>query len=498
MFKPQFRAARGRYAALICALALAAAAPAWAGWDATSTHALPLKPTVASQAVPADTPLHIIVSLKLQNPAGLQSFLQNQHTPGNPQYGVTLTPAQFAAAYSPSAAQAQAVADYLASQGFSNIQTTPNRTLITADGSAAIAQNAFNTALVQFQFKGKTLRVATQDVQVPSTLGGVVLAVLGLQDTGDMMTNHQVFPAYDGVSHTAVPAQSGDPTTATLQPTFTPDAFRKAYDAGTTPEGANTTVAIISGGTDLSQVMLDLRQAERDFKLPYVPVSIKQVGPVPTPQVTDNDGEWDLDSQSSSGIAGNVKQITFYNGTGLDDGITLGANKFATDNTAKALNISIGGCESVNFASGTVATDDQAFMQAEAQGQTVFVSSGDAGAACGVVINLATPQGGVPQQVEYPASSPFVVAVGGTSLFTDANFNYATETAWNAGGGGNSLFETAPSWQAGAGVLGAIATLRGVPDVSMNAGFILSPAAAFYSAADTVVAGRHEAVIGTS
>ncbi|MGH8539749.1 MAG: PKD domain-containing protein, partial [Stenotrophobium sp.] len=273
---------------------------------------------------------------------------------------------------------------------------------------------------------------------------------------------------------------------------------RKAYDAGTTPEGANTTVAIISGGTDLSQVILDLRQAEKDFNLPFVPVSIEQVDPVPNPQTPGNDDEWDLDSQSSSGIAGNVKQIIFYNGTALDDAITLGANKFATDNTAKALNISIGGCESVNFALGTVATDDQAFMQAASQGQTVFVSAGDAGAACGVVINLATPQGGVPQQVEYPASSPYVVAVGGTSLFTDADFNYATETAWNAGGGGNSLFETAPSWQAGAGVLGAIATLRGVPDVSMNAGFNLSPAAAFYSAADTVVAGRHEAVIGTS
>src|SRR5262249_1073559 len=162
-----------------------------------------------------------------------------------------------------------------------------------------------------------------------------------------------------------------------LTASYTAADFRHAYDADAAPDGSNTTVAIITAGTDLVQVRANLQQAERDAGLPYVPTTVVQTEPVPDPQATDNDGEWDLDSQSSSGIAWNVKQIVFYNGAALDTGITLGTNRFVSDNLAKALNISIGGCEIVNSVVGAIATDDQAFMQAQAQGQTVFVSSGD-------------------------------------------------------------------------------------------------------------------------
>jgi PKD repeat protein len=131
------------------------------------------------------------------------------------------------------------------------------------------------------------------------------------------------------------------------------------------------------------------------------------------------------------------------------------------------------------------------------QGQTWFASAGDAGAACSVLINLGTPDTGIPD-VECPACSPYVVAVGGTSLETDANFNYVTELTWTGTGGGTSLFETAPSWQTGiVPTSAAMATLRGVPDISMNSGLNVGPAV-FYDAADVVVDGAHESVIGTS
>jgi subtilase family serine protease len=86
-----------------------------------------------------------------------------------------------------------------------------------------------------------------------------------------------------------------------------------------------------------------------------------------------------------------------------------------------------------------------------------------------VLLNFVTPDAGIPS-VEYPAASPYVVAVGGTSLFTDAGFNYATETAWDAGGGGTSLFETAPAWQAAVAPIAAVGGLRAVPDMAMESG----------------------------
>ncbi len=482
-------------------------APLAQAWVDTATKALPPASSITHSAVAGSTPLHLIVSLQLRNQSSLDAFLKNQHTAGSPQYGVTLTPDQFAAAYAPSTDQAQAVTAYLAQSGFSNIQVAGNRLLVTADGTAAVAQRAFNTQLVQYQVGGQTVYSNASAAQVPDSLAGTVLAVQGLQNVARHLTHRQMAQRFDlpvpagARAPATIPGNSANPTGATLTSTYTAADFRKAYDADAAPDGSGTTVAIISGGTDLIQVRADLQQAERDAGLPYVPTSVVQLEPVPNPQTTDNDGEWDLDSQSASGMAYNVKQIIFYNGASLDTGITLGANQFAVDNKAKALNISIGGCEALDSVLGEMATVDQSFKQAVAQGQTVFVSAGDAGAACGVVINLATPQSGVPQQVEYPASSPYVVAVGGTSLFVDSSGNYALETAWTATGGGNSLFEAAPDWQASSGAVPAATAplgLRGVPDVAMNAGFNLSPVAAFYSTADTVVAGRHESVIGTS
>jgi subtilase family serine protease len=69
----------------------------------------------------------------------------------------------------------------------------------------------------------------------------------------------------------------------------------------------------------------------------------------------------------------------------------------------------------------------------------------------------------------YPATSPYVIGVGGTALHLDANGNYQTETAWSGSGGGLSAFEHEPLYQALFGIGGNPRGLRGAPDVSYNA-----------------------------
>ena len=89
--------------------------------------------------------------------------------------------------------------------------------------------------------------------------------------------------------------------------------------------------------------------------------------------------------------------------------------------------------------------DDQVFLEAAAQGQTMFSSTGDTGSFCPV----ATPNGvpaGAPF-VGFPATSPYVIGVGGTTLVTNADGTYNSEVAWYAGGGGISQFEYSPYWQ---------------------------------------------------
>lgn len=81
----------------------------------------------------------------------------------------------------------------------------------------------------------------------------------------------------------------------------------------------------------------------------------------------------------------------------------------------------------------------------EKPGVTFVASSGDNG-----------------ESVEWPAASPHVLSVGGTSLYLDGDGNYSSETGWSGSGGGISLYEELPYYQSG----WLEATGRGVPDVS--------------------------------
>jgi subtilase family serine protease len=143
--------------------------------------------------------------------------------------------------------------------------------------------------------------------------------------------------------------------------------------------------------------------------------------------------------------------------------------------------------------------DDEVFGEAALQGITPFASSGDNGSACPSEGPNGVPLDG-PPDTAYPASSPYVVAVGGTYLFTNADYTYDFETAADFGGGGPSYFETSPFWQAytGSGTLPIVPSSevgdRGVPDVSMCAGgFELA-----ICAASIIVDGTATLIGGTS
>jgi subtilase family serine protease len=145
----------------------------------------------------------------------------------------------------------------------------------------------------------------------------------------------------------------------------------------------------------------------------------------------------------------------------------------------KAFNMSFGECEFQAYIDGAMILDDEVFGEAALHGITAFASSADQGSACPVVGTNGVPLSG-PPDTSYPASSPYVISVGGTNLFTNADYTFDFETAWESGGGGPSYFENPPFWQAytGSGTLpivpssegSAAGTGRGVPDVSMCAG----------------------------
>lgn len=176
-------------------LGAAGSAQAATAWSPTSTQAMRLANARLLGALPASAPLHIVVGLAVRNQAGLQQYVRSVETPGNPLYGRVLSPAQTLAAYGPSAAQVRAVASYLAGHGFTNLQAEPNNLLISAHATAAQADAAFNTQIDQFVQQGKVVYANVRPAQVPSTLHGVVVAVLGLTNVGRMTMPHLTRPA---------------------------------------------------------------------------------------------------------------------------------------------------------------------------------------------------------------------------------------------------------------------------------------------------------------
>ena len=246
--------------------------------------------------------------------------------------------------------------------------------------------------------------------------------------------------------------------------------FPAIYDASSLPSATNATIGIITSGS-LTQTISDLKSFASSAGYPTPPVTTTVVGTASSS--TSGTDEWNMDSQSSLAAAGGtIKSMILYNVSSLSDAaLAAGYNKAVTDNKARAINVSLGGCETDEGSAES--TQDQIFETAVSQGQMFSVSSGDSGAyECGASAGKAQ---------SYPAVSPYVMAIGGTTLSTNGGSSWAGETVWSCSsastcqqsssggaGGGPSLTENAPSWQTAAGVLGS-STKRGVPDISFDA-----------------------------
>ncbi|CAB3667979.1 Pseudomonalisin [Trinickia soli] len=468
-----FKAATLTFPLAVAALPTQAASPSTI-WVGTETRAfLTPEQMTAFAAAPeaqatAGEPAHVVVTLRVRDMKKLEALGRAVNERGNAQYRHFLTPKAFLADFAPSEAQVQKVVAHLRKSGFVNIRVAKNRLLISADGTAGTVKTAFNTPLVHFRKGNRTVFANAAPAEVPEELGDTVLSVLGLQNVTRAHTL-----AVRGPRTEARPHATGTETG------HYPLEFGSIYGAGNLPTASQTTVGVITIG-GASQATQDLNQFTDANGLAQVNVAAVPTGD-PNGNYSDDQegqGEWDLDSQDIVGAAGGaVNQLIFYeadmNASG-NTGLTQAFNQAVTDNAAKVINVSLGWCETDAQADGTVAAEDQIFAAAVAQGQTFSVSSGDEGVyECN---NRGYPDGRS-YSISWPASSPNVIAVGGTTLFT-SNGNWARETVWNEGldgygklwasTGGISVVEPRPSWQ-NTLTVNPKPSGRAVPDISFDA-----------------------------
>jgi kumamolisin len=234
---------------------------------------------------------------------------------------------------------------------------------------------------------------------------------------------------------------------------YYPHQLAPIYGFPTSYNGSGQKVAFIELGGGFRQADLNLYFSRLGLRSPVVQfVSVNGAKNHPTNAYSD-DGEVMLDLCTTIGLANSITPIV-YMAPNSEQGFINAINKAVTDRV-NIISISWGAAED-QWTTYGISGMNAAFQRAVAANITVTVASGDSGSSDGESGN----------NVDFPASSPYVLACGGTTLSSSGN-TWLSETVWNNGygatGGGNSALFSKPSWQNSAISTGV---KRGVPDVS--------------------------------
>jgi subtilase family serine protease len=536
--RPQFRtfiAAAGAGALCIAGLATATgarAAPAGGGggrstlagthpsWAIASRLVAAGGPAVASAAVTAR------VYLAGLDPAGLAAYAASVSDPASPLYRKFLTSRQELHRFGPSAAQVAAVRSWLTSAGLR--VTAVTRHYVSATGAAPAAQAAFGTRLARFRTRGGAVALApARPLSVPASVRADVLTVTGLDTAPDVMrpalagqpaaggTPAQApsasYPARPCSAYYGQRAAAGKPKAYGQHVPwavcgYTPEQLRSAYGlTAKSATGKGITVAVVDAYASPT-IATDLRSYVRAEKFPGLGAELRQR----TAAKFDDQSECDqpswseeeaLDIEAVHTMAPGAN-IEYAGATDCTFGPLLDQLSSIVDNqSADIVTNSWTGPED-GLDAATRTAFDQVFEQGATEGIGFDFASGDCGyndpgTGCGGAELSSQPR------ANYPSSSPWVTAVGGTSLAIGPRGGYQWETGWGdmvvpqhgaswrrpppgrypadfayGAGGGTSVYYRQPSWQAGIvpakvasrsprGQAGAV-RMREVPDVALD------------------------------
>jgi kumamolisin len=324
---------------------------------------------------------------------------------------------------------------------------------VQLSGPAEVVGRVFGVTLHRWSYSGGEYRGPAEAPSIPKEVEEVVVSVFGLDNRPQARPHfrrHQN-PAPSDVS-------------------YTPPEVAAAYEypAGTT--GSGQTIALLELGGGFSASDLSTYFGQLGIPAPSVTaVSVDGAQNAPTGDPDGPDGEVELDIEVAGSVAPAAGLVVYF-APNTDQGFLDGVTQAIHDTTHKpsVLSISWGGPESSWTADARTALNG-AIEDAATMGITVLVAAGDQGASDGVSSGALT--------VDFPASSPFATACGGTRLLIQGG-RIASEVVWNdlatgegATGGGVSEAFPRPSYQADADVPSAPNGFvgRGVPDVAGDA-----------------------------
>jgi biotin operon repressor len=414
---------------------------------------------------PVDPSLKLshITMLMAPSPAqqtALDQLLAQQQDRGSANYHKWLSPQQFADQFGLSQNDLDKVTVWLKSQGFQILSVGGGRNSVVFSGTAAQAQSAFKTEIHNYKVDGLEHFANSTPLMIPSALEGVVSTIMGV---------HSFFPKPASQRRGMGGVRNSHPAyydSSFIFPNFlAPDDVATIYDitplysASTPITGAGQKVGII-GQTDI--YLADINDFRSVFNLNQITGCTTNAGGVVTacdstffqyvpvgsdpgvPNTCGDLSEADLDIEWSGAVARDA-QIIFFNSsavwnaectsqTGGNVNVALNAaiNPASGPPLAPVLSMSYGTCEAG-------ADNLEALLQqGNAEGITIVNSAGDQGAAA---CDFSPPNNEVdppfsPAEfgfaVNYPASSPEVTGVGGTSIsLANDSFPSPATTYWS-------------------------------------------------------------------
>jgi len=402
--------------------------------------------------------------------AALDAYTASLSDKGSPNYHQWLTAQQIGAKYGVAQQDIEEVTGWLKSHGFAVNVVYPNRVLIDFSGSAAQLREAFGTEIHRYEVNGVRHIANSSDPKIPAALAPVVAGIVSLHDFMPrpmLKTRTDYTFTSSGSTYYAVTP----PDLATIY------NLNPLFAAGYT--GAGQTIVVIEDTNVYSTA--DWTTFRSTFGLSgYTSGSFTQVHPAPKSGtnncanpgvVVGNDGEAILDAEYASAAAPNaaIELASCADTSTTFGGLIALQNLLNASFTPPALvSISYGECEAENGATANAAYNTT-YQQAVTEGVSVFVSSGDEGAAsCDADLARATHGIGVSGF----ASTPYNVAVGGTDFgdsYAGTNSTYWNSTNTSTYGSAKSYIPEIPWNDSCASVL--ISTIEGYSTTYGSSGF---------------------------
>ena len=468
--------------------------------------------SISAQAI-ANAPVTLTVTLRRDDQAGFDEYLNQLYDPTSPSYKHFLAPREVSDRFGPSVADYQTVRSYFVTNGFQVVEDSANRLTLTISGSPAKTEQALSLRLHLYQLAGATFRANDRDPSLPASVVSRVMAITGLNDLARPQHINQTFQSLDRCVKNEKGIYSQNLQLACAI-TFGMDAA--IYDLLCAADFVVLEIDV--GGFSGA---LEGAAAGKFFTLvtgchfvypghPVLPFSIAG-GPlapatIALPGTGQKIGLVEYDTYHTSDVADFLAFMGFdsdelnqLSEVRLDGGATLGAgesevlldidqvmsvapgaqtvvydapftagpgfqamfNQMLNDG-ATVISNSWTYCEDqTNLAD--VTSLDAVLETLAMSGVTVFNGSGDTGSTC---------LDGGPNTIGVPADSPHATAVGGSSLSADIDKIplFTTETWWNGadstpatgqGGFGVSRFFARPSYQDGLNG----SAYRSIPDV---------------------------------